>query len=242
MLTLVKHLLHNGRPRRTFSSWQIPKSDRDRYGISDGDEISATLRLGGKFASDEFFHITSGGELYLPSQIADQVKLFAQNNPGASISFQMRIDPSPADDIKRIEDEPKDPTETTRRALIAARVGQGKFRTKLMLKYGRKCAVTGVSVPGLLRASHIKPWSKSSNEERLSADNGLLLVANLDAAFDAKLISFGDEGAMLFHRRLGSEPHSILGIKKGSKLTRPPSSAQRKYLKYHRRAAGPLHS
>lgn len=37
----------------------------------------------------------------------------------------------------------------------------------------------------------------SSDAERLNVHNGLLLAAHLDAAFDAGLISFTDEGRLL---------------------------------------------
>jgi hypothetical protein len=87
---------------------------------------------------------------------------------------------------------------TEREALISARLGQGLFRTRLMSVWKGRCAVTDIQIPALLRASHIKPWRMSDNSERLDPENGLLLVANLDAAFDAGLLSFTDTGRMLF--------------------------------------------
>jgi hypothetical protein len=123
---------------------------------------------------------------------------------------------------------------TERRAIIQARIGQGQFRGDLLKKYGGKCAVTGVSVLSLLRASHIKPWRDSTNEECLNTDNGILLVANLDAAFDAGLISFSDSGAILFDQELGATPHLVLGIKAGACLTQTPSHKQQQFLALHR--------
>lgn len=38
-------------------------------------------------------------------------------------------------------------------------------------------------------ASHIKPWRKCSNKERLDPQNGLLLTARINALFDCGLIS-----------------------------------------------------
>ena len=68
-----------------------------------------------------------------------------------------------------------------------------------MTYWGGRCAITEVTEPRLLRASHIKPWAKCETDaERLDVYNGLLLAAHLDAAFDAGLISFTDEGAILF--------------------------------------------
>jgi putative restriction endonuclease len=87
--------------------------------------------------------------------------------------------------------EPKNsPQETTKRALIDARKGQGSFRAELDAYWGHCCAVVSVRRRELLRASHIKPWSSSSHHERLDAFNGLLLSIAYDAAFDALLITF----------------------------------------------------
>jgi predicted restriction endonuclease len=187
------------------------------------------------------FRVNSGGELQVGAEIAEQIKSYAQSNPAAeSVAFSMEVPSSAVSDIDqaKVKGEFKDVPETERDAIIAARLGQGSFRADLMRAYKRKCAVTGTDVPELLRASHIKPWRDSNNAERLCVHNGLLLVANLDAAFDAKLISFSDAGRMLFHKRLGSRPYSMLGIKEGSNLTRPPSQMQRKYLTHHRKATG----
>jgi putative restriction endonuclease len=70
-----------------------------------------------------------------------------------------------------------------------------------------------ISLPRLLRASHIKPWARCETDgERLDVYNGLLLAAHLDAAFDAGLISFSDDGAILFSPRFAQEDRDALGI------------------------------
>jgi putative restriction endonuclease len=66
--------------------------------------------------------------------------------------------------------------ETTRRAVIEARRGQGRFRLNVEA-IEKACRVTGVTDPRLLRASHIKPWrSCTTSTERLDGGNGLLLA------------------------------------------------------------------
>lgn len=85
---------------------------------------------------------------------------------------------------------------TTRKAIVDARIGQGPFRLDLISMWG-SCAVTDASTLAMLKASHIKPWRDSDNKERLDKFNGLLLSANLDAAFDSGLISFEDNGKIL---------------------------------------------
>lgn len=240
-------LVRNGRPRRTFKSWQIPKQIREQYEINDGDQVKGVVSFG-RSSRRKSFHVTSGGELYLGSDIADEVGNYARKNPKGSVSFTIlrafrNVDArnvNAFDDIRKAKPELRDLPETTRRAIIAARIGQGEFRARLMRKHGKMCAVTGVAIPELLRASHIKPWRESNNEERLSADNGLLLIANLDAAFDAKLISFTDKGEVLFSQRLGPNPHLVLGIGKASRLKYLPSKRQQQYLAHHRKTAEQL--
>lgn len=102
---------------------------------------------------------------------------------------------SPFDEISEAEASlPK--SETTRKTIVEARIGQGQFRKDLINHWG-SCAATGASNTSMLKASHIKPWKDSDNRERLDQFNGLLLTANLDAAFDSGLISFNDLGELL---------------------------------------------
>ena len=70
------------------------------------------------------------------------------------------------------------------------RVNQDFFREALMISYAGKCCITGMNIPMLLIASHIKPWSVSDPKtERVSPSNGLLLNAFHDKAFDKGLIT-----------------------------------------------------
>ncbi len=77
-------------------------------------------------------------------------------------------------------------------AIVKQRRGQGFFRQAILSAYNRKCCISGTSVPELLRASHILPWS-SFPQERLNPRNGLCLSAIHDAAFDKGLITFNDD-------------------------------------------------
>ncbi len=80
-----------------------------------------------------------------------------------------------------------------------------------MVAYWNGCAVTGFKDTSLLVASHIKPWCASSNTERLDQFNGLLLIPNLDKAFDAGYITFTSEGYIVISPLL-TEPEK-LGIR-----------------------------
>lgn len=127
-----------------------------------------------------------------------------------------------------------DLTPTARKQLILARKGQGKFRRDLFAVWGGGCAVTGCTVGEVLRASHIKPWKKSNNNERLDKNNGLLLTATLDALFDRGLISFNDDGVMIISPRIKEDqiPHVLSPQRK---LHKELSSQQKKYLDVHRK-------
>lgn len=82
---------------------------------------------------------------------------------------------------------PIGPTETV--SSTKTRHHQSFFRRTVLGSYGNKCAITGLPVPALLRASHIIPWAKSE-EHRLNPRNGLCLSATFDAAFDRGFIGF----------------------------------------------------
>ncbi len=74
------------------------------------------------------------------------------------------------------------PKATEAERLVVQRVGQDLFRSALLDYWQGRCCVTGLSVPSLLKASHIKPWAKcASDNERLDVFNGLLLAPHLDA-------------------------------------------------------------
>ncbi len=112
------------------------------------------------------------------------------------------------------------PTETERKELIKCRLGQGKFRAGL-LKLRGQCYVTGITDPRLLRASHIKPWRDSTNQERLDPHNGLLLTPLYDHLFDQGLISFDDTGAILLSSSLSPntiQALNLLSVSKGVEL------------------------
>lgn len=69
------------------------------------------------------------------------------------------------------------------------RIGHGFFHNAVLSSYEHRCCITGIKVPELLRASHIKPWADSSPEEKTNPANGLCLNALHDAAFDKGLIT-----------------------------------------------------
>jgi len=110
--------------------------------------------------------------------------------------------------IEKTQDLPRT-TEAER--LVVERVGQDIFRDRLMTYWNGRCPLTGITEPGLLRASHIKPWSKCETDaERLDVHNGLLLSALWDAAFDRGLLTFEDDGTPRFAASLSRAARSAL--------------------------------
>ena len=119
-----------------------------------------------------------------------------------------------------------------REAIVKARVGQGRFRQSL-IEYWSACTVTGCKDDTLLRASHIKPWSKTTLEEKIDLYNGLLLSPALDACFDSGYVSFDDEGRILISERLAADDARVLGINYKMRL-RQVEPRHKKYLAFHR--------
>jgi predicted restriction endonuclease len=98
--------------------------------------------------------------------------------------------------------------------------------------------MTGITNPELLRASHIVPWAEcETDRKRLDVHNGLLLSALWDAAFDAGLVSFGDDGAPIMSTRVSEAAASALGLRVDGKLT-GLTDAHRENLAWHRAQYG----
>jgi putative restriction endonuclease len=104
---------------------------------------------------------------------------------------------------------PTGPTEST--ATVKVRRGQQFFRQSVLASYGVRCCISGITVPRLLIASHIKPWRHSSDSERVNPRNGLCLSSLHDAAFDSFLITLDEDLKVVLSRRLKKYfPHPAL--------------------------------
>lgn len=114
-----------------------------------------------------------------------------------------------------------------------ARIGQGQFRNSLIEEFQTTCPLTQISRPELLMASHIKPWSKSDNYERLDPNNGILLAVHFDKLFDAGLISFNKDGKILIAPTLSKLETASFNIDPQLKLSRI-TTARSNYIDYHR--------
>lgn len=105
-----------------------------------------------------------------------------------------------AHEVQSVQERP-DLKDTQRQQLIWARRGQGIFRHNVRINEPR-CRVTGTANVTHLRASHIKPWKDSSDREKVSGSNGLLLAPHVDHLFDRGWIAFSDKGSLLIANSL----------------------------------------
>lgn len=75
---------------------------------------------------------------------------------------------------------------------VRTRVNQDYFRSVLLSNYSGTCCLTGIDIPALLTASHIKPWTVFTPSKRLMSSNSPLLNALHDRALDRGLITLDD--------------------------------------------------
>jgi predicted restriction endonuclease len=133
---------------------------------------------------------------------------------------------------------PTGPTET--QATVKVRRGQQFFRQAVLNAYDVRCCISGINVPDLLIASHIKPWGKFP-EDRLNPRNGLCLSTLHDAAFDDGLITLDEKLSVVLSKRLKSffpqitleqnfVPFENKTIRLPDKLAEPDPE----FLRYHR--------
>lgn len=104
------------------------------------------------------------------------------------------------------------PTVTERSGLVTSRVGQGAYRKRIIHRWEYKCAVTNFNKLDILIASHIVPWSKASDHERLDVNNGLLLSPTYDALFDKHLITFDNNGKIQLSEKIEFSAYQKIGI------------------------------
>lgn len=115
--------------------------------------------------------------------------------------------------------------------IVKTRVSQGSFRRLLLLEH-HQCNLCDISTTSVLRASHIKEWSESSREERIDANNGLLLCANHDALFDRHQISFEPEtGAICISDSIDADQRAALNLPNSFNLTM--SDRMKAYMQVH---------
>ena len=127
-------------------------------------------------------------------------------------------------------------------SITKRRKGQDYFRRMILANYGGRCALTGISVPQLLLASHIIPWAdKSHKKDRLNPCNGICLSALYDKAFDKGLFTISPDDYTIqlssALREYGTQEYfdKQFGSISGKQIAMPIEyKPNRDFLAYHR--------
>lgn len=117
--------------------------------------------------------------------------------------------------------------------LVKVRKNQAAFRTMVLSAYESRCAITGVTQPELLIASHIVPW-RVNEKLRLDPRNGICLNPLHDRAFDSGFITLNNDLTVVCSPKL-LLPNELRAQFEGKAASAPgkfrPLS---EYLEYHR--------
>jgi hypothetical protein len=165
-------------------------TDTDIYSKTDGDEVVKIQQR--YFSFDEFYNRNiKGKRMY--SRSLDLYIEFLDSYKGIPTKII-------APEIESVVINPM-LTNTEKQSIILSRRGQGQYRENLVKLWG-KCSITGYDDVRLLVASHIKPWNKSDNSERIDKFNGLLLLPTYDKLFDLGFIGFNGKGNIYISKEL----------------------------------------
>lgn len=122
---------------------------------------------------------------------------------------------------------------TTKDFLTAIRIGQNEFRKKLLLLL-KKCPVTNIDDERILTASHIKPWTMATNQERIDIFNGFLFSPTIDRLFDRGIITFTDDKLLMVSPTFSVKNMELLGLRPNQVISNLPIQGRQNYLQYHR--------
>jgi len=225
-----------------FQTWlkntgKSPRSAKSYSGAISGVMSDWATQAG--LVNESILEITSPKQLEAIAEKLSQVDIFVARNTKGNGMYSAAMnayldylnDCSSEvleEDLKQIIRDPKIKA-TEKSTLINARIGQGKYR-KGLIDYWNSCAVTGFSDTRFLVASHIKPWKDPDNSERLDAFNGLLLLPNIDKAFDLGYISFKQQGDILISPEL--QCTDALGVNQSMSINL--DARRQLYMEHHR--------
>lgn len=158
-----------------------------------------------------------------------------RENAPSEFVFRIETLSSEIDAFKEVREhaaEYKTLEKTEQEQIVISRLGQGNFRRNVIRLWG-SCSVTGLHNVSLLKASHIKPWKDSNNQERLNPFNGLLLIPNYDFLFDKGYITFKNNGSLIISKKLDSFACKVFDLDANLHL-RNIFPESKEYLDFHR--------
>jgi predicted restriction endonuclease len=119
---------------------------------------------------------------------------------------------------------------------ILQRQGQTEFRTKLLVAYEHRCAITRTNAIDTLEAAHIIPYQGTSTN---NVNNGLLLRADIHTLFDLGLIAINTKDmTVIVSHRLENTIYSEFQNTLLSPAKIPASCPSKKALDIHRKNSG----
>ena len=133
----------------------------------------------------------------------------------------------------------KDIQKTELKRNVKVRLVQHFFRETVLASYDYACAICILSIPEMLNASHIIPWSKSKLR-RVDPRNGLSLCVLHDRAFDRGLISIDKDYCVIISTKMKTkrkcQMFEIAFIEMNGKKIKMPDrfSPDQDALDYHR--------
>lgn len=226
----------------TFKNWliQIVRSEgtADKYSSAVSGVISKWAQEFG-LSSSSFDDVGTIAELVKIFDDLNSIDIYVDRNKHGnnmySCALKAYIEFRKCDNTEELEQDISNIVNddsiiaTEKVTFINTRIGQGKYRNKL-IGYWEKCALTGFEDVRFLVSSHIKPWRDSDNKEKLDHYNGLLLLPNLDKVFDLGFITFSEQGKIVVSDYL--EEPKVLGITLDMRLALKPEHLT--YIKFHR--------
>ena len=152
---------------------------------------AVAFKLGNFGSFDPFLKEQGKGGLPHTSKL-DKLIWDEFNDDWEELSFQSELliaelEHKPVEETAEI-DLTNLPIGRERERVVKVRVNQSFFRSAILSSYNSKCCITGLDIPEILVASHIKPW-KDDSENRTNPQNGLCLNALHDKAFDRGFIT-----------------------------------------------------
>lgn len=122
---------------------------------------------------------------------------------------------------------------TVKQQLVNSRRGQGQFKQNV-LQNEKCCRITGITDTRFLIASHIKPWNKCNDEEKLDGCNGFMLSPNVDKLFDRGFITFKNDGNIMVSSKIDTDTIRMLGVDLHKNIGKF-NKKQLEYLEYHQK-------
>lgn len=149
------------------------------------------------------------------------------------------IDEDEIDSIRKaseISDSGPYPKTGEAESVVAHRIGQGRIRGSALERYGERCSLCEIDVPGLLVAGHIRGWAKGQRA-RSNPKNVILLCVLHDSLFGRGFITLDPKSyeVRISRKRFSASTRKL--IKKFTGKFRKPENhpPASEFLNWHRR-------